>query len=690
MRADETNKELVRELAEAKSALEAMKTSQENISRELAVAMHRIRESDEKFMKAFLTNPDSININRLSDGLYISINKGFTNVMGYTEEDCLGKTSGELMIWVNPADRQIVIKCLREKGILESFEAPFRRKDGATVYGLMSASIIEVNGEECILSITKDISQRKQMEEALDVEQFLSNALLDNITDMVYFKDRESKFIRINKALAWRFGLQSPEMALGKTDFDFFSKEHAQQAYDDEQEIMRTGKILSKEERETHEDKPDLWVSTIKVALRDLSGNIIGTFGISRDITGRKYGELQSQILYEITKGVTSTDKLDELLQLIHKSLARVLYAENIFIALYDENKGLFSFPYFIDKCDHAPQPAPLPKSCTSYVFRTGKPLLLDQELFDKLKEQGEVELVGSNSPSWVGIPLPTPSRIIGVLVLQHYEKENVYTENDIQFLVSIGGQLAISIERKKNEEELKTKNELLQVINAEKDKFFSILAHDLRGPLGSFMTAAGILSEELDSMTHVQVKEISESLKTSASNLYRLLENLLEWSRIKRGTIKFNPERMILLPKIKESVGLLSEMSKNKNISITYSVPEYAEITADVHMLTTIIRNLVSNAIKFTHKGGQIFISAIQVKGNKFEITVRDTGIGMKPEVKDKLFILNENVSRQGTDGESSSGLGLILCKEFIDKHRGSIRVESEAEKGSSFSFIL
>jgi transcriptional regulator with GAF, ATPase, and Fis domain len=197
----------------------------------------------------------------------------------------------------------------------------------------------------------------------------------------------------------------------------------------------------------------------MKMPLRDNDGKIIGTFGISRDITGRKRSELENYALFEIIQGITSTDKLDELLKLIHNSLGKVVYADNCFVALKDQTSGLFSFPYFVDKVDTTPIPTSMGKSCSDYVFRTVKPLLLNQKKFDSLVEQGEVELIGSNSPSWIGIPLQTPSKVIGVLVLQHYEKENVYSENDLKFLVSIGNQIAIAIERKKAEEEMNSCN---------------------------------------------------------------------------------------------------------------------------------------------------------------------------------------------------------------------------------------
>ncbi len=170
---------------------------------------------------------------------------------------------------------------------------------------------------------------------------------MNNLTDHVYFKDLNSRFIRNNRAHALSFGLTDPEQVIGKSDFDFFTEQAARQAFEDEQTIIKTGQPILKEEKLTRKDSSDAWFSAIKMPLRDNDGNIIGTFGISSDITTRKRSELESHALFEITQGITSTDNLDELLKLIHHSLGKVVYADNCFVALYDQKTGLFSFPIF-------------------------------------------------------------------------------------------------------------------------------------------------------------------------------------------------------------------------------------------------------------------------------------------------------------------------------------------------------
>ena len=687
---NKTKEELVNKLLELQQSFKALSDKYNSDISFLKLSGQEIGKNEELFRKAYLTSRDSININRLSDGMYVSVNEGFTKISGFTEEDVIGKTSLEINIWYDLNDRKAMLDELNSRGEVQNMESKFLSKSGTIINGLITASLIDLEGVPHILSIIRDITIRKQAEEALAKEQFLINALMNNLTDHVYFKDLESKFIRNNKAHTLSFGFNDPIQLIGKSDFDFFEEKAARLAFDDEQAIIKSGRPIMKEEKLKRKDSTDAWFSAIKMPLRDNNGNIIGTFGISRDITQRKRIELESYALFEITEGITVTSNLDELLKLIHSSLAKVVYAENFFVALYSGVTKLFSFPYFVDKVDTTPEPTSMGKSCSAYVFRTVKPLLLTQQIFDKLVEQNEVELVGSNSPSWIGIPLQTPSKVIGVMVLQHYEKENVYSERDVKFLISIANQIAISIDRKMTEEEIKLKNELLQTINAEKDKFFSIIAHDLRGPLSAFVAATQIITEEIQTMSFEEIKDIAESMKTSATNIYSLLENLLEWSRLRRGGMDFIPMKLNLKKNIALSTNVLSEAARKKGIEIELSVPDELEVIADSHMFEAVMRNLVSNAIKFTSSGGKVNVEAVYKDDHSIEIKIRDSGIGMAPELLTRLFQINEKTSRPGTEGEPSTGLGLLLCKEFIEKHGGNIWVESEVGKGSTFSFTL
>lgn len=244
--------------------------------------------------------------------------------------------------------------------------------------------------------------------------------------------------------------------------------------------------------------------------------------------------------------------------------------------------------------------------------------------------------------------------------------------------------------ERKSAENEIRDKNEQLVKANAEKDKFFSIIAHDLRSPFSSFLGITQMFVENLPSMEREDLQELAESMEKSASNLYGLLENLLEWAKMQRGLIPFNPVVVPLFSSVSKSMEILVESIKNKEIEITYDIPIDIRVIADTNMLQTVIRNFASNAVKFTPRGGKIGLSA-KVSGNNFvEISVKDSGIGMSSAILNNLFQLNTQINRKGTDGEPSSGLGLLLCKEFIEKHGGKMWVESEEGKGSTFYFTI
>ena len=178
--------------------------------------------------------------------------------------------------------------------------------------------------------------------------------------------------------------------------------------------------------------------------------------------------------------------------------------------------------------------------------------------------------------------------------------------------------------------------------------------------------------------------------MKTSASNIYNLLENLLEWSRLKRGGMDFIKEKLNLKKSVSECIDVLTESARKKQIGISVVIAEELNVFADEHMLETVVRNLVSNAIKFTNNKGKISVTADYKDDNSIEVKISDTGIGITTELKNKLFMINEKTSRNGTAGELSSGLGLLLCKEFIEQCGGKIWVESEVGMGSTFSFSI
>ena len=243
---------------------------------------------------------------------------------------------------------------------------------------------------------------------------------------------------------------------------------------------------------------------------------------------------------------------------------------------------------------------------------------------------------------------------------------------------------------QKQADTELRLKNKELENLNLQKDKFFSLVAHDLRGPFNGFLGLTEIIAKDLSSLETYEIQSMGETMWLSASNLFKLLENLLQWSQIEQGLIPYIPGVFRLLSFAEESLTTEFQTAENKDIDVTFDIPLDIFVFADPKMLRSILGNLYSNATKFTPKGGNITITARYSGIDRVEISIKDTGIGMSIDVQNKLFHLNEQINRKGTDGELSTGLGLFLCKEFIEKHNGTIRVESEEGKGSVFSFTI
>jgi len=234
--------------------------------------------------------------------------------------------------------------------------------------------------------------------------------------------------------------------------------------------------------------------------------------------------------------------------------------------------------------------------------------------------------------------------------------------------------------------EELNAQKDQLEELNRMKDKFFSIIAHDLKNPFHNLLGLTELLKLKHNTYEPEKREQVINEIFNSSKYIYQLLNNLLEWSRSQRGAIEFKPVKTSIRNIIAENIRLLKVQAKNKNITINTHIENHDhEVFADVNLLDTVLRNLLSNAIKFTDINGKIDISVTQKEGYDV-ITVSDSGVGMSADDVQKLFRLDKQFSKPGTNEEQGTGLGLIICKEFVEKHSGFIDVESTEGKGTRF----
>jgi PAS domain S-box-containing protein len=262
-----------------------------------------------------------------------------------------------------------------------------------------------------------------------------------------------------------------------------------------------------------------------------------------------------------------------------------------------------------------------------------------------------------------------------------------IYDEGHLTGYIQVGEDIT---EKKKAEEAIRKYSEELRESNASKDKMFSIIAHDLRTPFNGLLAFSDILSSDFDSLTKEEIHEYIGVIKDLSQNTFNLLEKLLQWSRLQTGRMEFNPTEFPLHQIVDAVINLFTANARGKNIELIYNPDPPLNIFGDQNMINAILRNITSNAIKFTPENGSVKISALKLSDKMGEVIISDTGVGINSCDLPKLFRVEKQHSTTGTKGETGTGLGLLLCKEFVERHGGTIRVESEIGKGSRFIFTI
>lgn len=635
----------------------------------------------------------------ISDGLFILdkngiryVNSVLSNLIGYATDEIL---NSHLSTFIDPAQREMALQRWKDrlegKEVPREYEINLLHKDGKTLIPVsLNAGTLTSSLETVTIGIIKDLSEKKEKDLQIQQQQNLLQFLLDYTPDSIYFKDLESKFILVNKATAQKLGFKDPKDLIGKSDKDIFSSEHSDIARADELALINEDvKTILKNEKETWVDGSVTHVSTVKVPLKDENQMIIGTLGITRDITDIKKSEQIEQTLYRISKAVHELDNTSDLYSEIHQAIKELMKADNFYIALHDEESNMISFPYFVDETESDPPDQPFGNGLTEYVIRKRTPQLIDGPLDLELRRMGETDLIGEEAKIWLGAPLNIGEKTIGAIVLQDYHDPETYGPDELRILNYVSEQIALAISRKNVENSLKAYSKELQELNASKDKFFSILAHDLKSPFQGILGISRLLNEEFDQISTDEVQNFLKALNESAENTYSLIENLLDWSRLQTGRVKFSPTDLNLFEQVEKVKMLLFQTAELKKIRIHNFVDPSTTLYADPFMIQSLIQNIISNAIKFTPQNGKIKIKSTE--DDKFvSVVIEDSGIGMEQKNIDKLFKIDVTYSTRGTEQEKGTGLGLMLCKEMVNIHGGEISVESAVNAGTKVKFTI
>ena len=491
--------------------------------------------------------------------------------------------------------------------------------------------------------------EHKRAEEAIVWEKAFLEALVETAPVGIVIADNHGRVQRVNNEFVRMFGYNVNEVN-GKVIDTLIVPAGYEEAASGSTRSTEEGKKCVFETVRKKKDDTRCDVSIISAPIH-IAGRQEAVYAIYRDISEPKRADTERQALLEVMQGLVAAENLHDFLSKVHKSISKVIFAENFFVTLYDIDTSMFEEVYSVDKFDPPAPPSKLEKSISGYVFRTGQPLLLTQARFDELAALGEMKLVGTNSPSWLGVPLKTSRETIGVMVVQDYDKENRYTGRELDFLVSIAGQVALVVERKRAEElshaSLKEKEVLLQEIHHRvKNNLMSIIGLiQMQEIKAKNETLSGLL-KELEGRVRVMAL-VHQSLYKS-TDLARIdLQNYIE-TMVVQLRAALGPERDIRL--LVQATGV--------KVGLDIAIP-----------CGLIMNELITNSFKYAFpndiscsgmRNCEIIVSMSQ-DDTVFILEVTDNGIGLPA----------------GLDWEQAESLGLRLVIMLSQQLKGTMEIE-------------
>ncbi len=733
-----------------------------------------------------------------NDGNIIFWNDSAETIFGYSKEEVLKRKLKT--ITTSRFYREMMVKAfhiIKNEGNSEDagkvYEIMAHRRDKTEFPIELSLSAVKLNDKWSVIGTIRDITERKIAEEKLQEEKDYAERILSVIPSAVFTVDKNEIITSWNQKAESLTGWKAHEI-IGQSCKTFVLSPCTKTCnlYDNSSSTL----FKSKECSIKTKNGKILTISKNIDYLKDTEGNIIGGIESFEDITERKKNELIKQIISNISDAVSSKQNLQELIEYIQVELSKLIDTTNYFIALYDEKTDTLSLPFFADKKDRASN-IPAKGTLTGYVIKTKTPILATEKDMSKLEEKGEIKLVGTSSKAWLGVPLIIHNKVIGALAVQNYEDENAFSNEDFKFLKLISHQISLSIERKRNSDELKAKNFELstqkeelettlenlkeaqtQLIQSEKMAALGTLiagiAHEINTPLGAINASVGNMADSLETVIQnipnllktlmdedmnlfIQVLKLVEDAAPELTSkekrkLKREISSLLSESNIENPDklaetvvyMRINKHLDSLLPMLRSpNAGLILSNARNivslkkntENITIAvtkaakvvFALKKFAhrdhvgeKVPADIidgieTVLTLyynqikqgveIIReiaplppvpcfadeinqvwtNLFHNSLQAMENKGKIKIKT-WVEGNFAKISISDTGGGIPEDIREKIFEPFFTTKKAG----EGSGLGLDIVKKIIDKHDGTIELESEVGIGTTFTISL
>ena len=458
---------------------------------------------------------------------------------------------------------------------------------------------------------------------------------------------KDGHFIEVNPAFAIKHGYNVEEL-IGKPSIEVFAPE-VREKFKEQMETVNQQGHLNFESVHIRKDGTTFPVEVDATAVKDEQGNVLFRIVIVVDISAYKNAE----------------DQLRKLSRAVEQSPVSIVITDTNANIEYANQKAFETTGYTLDEL----------KGQNPRVLKSGELKASDYELLWETITAGK---------TWSGIF--HNKRKDGTLYWEKASISPVFNSSgDVTHYVAVKEDIT---EKKKAEDDLISSEAKLKEANATKDKLFSIIAHDLRGPIGNFIPVLELLTGD-PSLTEEERTDLMNGLVLGSKSAFILLENLLHWASSQSNRIKIVPAHYFINEILNRNIHLLSPAAFNKSINISLYSPKELSVYIDKESIDLVVRNLLSNSIKFTREGGEIVISTRE-SGDFIKVEVADNGVGIPNEIAENLFLSNSFYSTQGTNREKGSGLGLAMCRDFVERNGGKIHVESTLGQGSKFIFTL
>lgn len=635
----------------------------------------------------------------------IEWNSAMEAIMGSSCGEVQGRTYDEVILgFMPPAKRtgefkarfrEKVMEILRtgiipETGMENDIE--IQCKDGSRKFIRQTIFVIPVGERFHIGCVTTDVTRRQEWEENLRQKEFRYRLLFESANDAIFLMDQRA-FIECNRKAPELFGCRKEDL-LGKSPAWFSPEIQPDGQPSAEKASYLIKAALEKESQSFYwqHKRADGTLFDAEVSLNEV--NLDGKKhlqAIVRDVTERVRYEDRMRRFRDclLTFGSDAQENINRLTHLCGEILEATC-------ALYNsiQEEMLCSLGQWNPPEGFVSESRARGHICYDVITRKGPDVMVVRHLPDTPYYDSDPNVAKYNLKTYIGKAVYVAGRSVGSLCAV-FQRDYIPDETDKYFMSVIASAIGVEEERKVVHDQLMKYTEELTEMNAAKDKFFSIIAHDLKSPFNAIMGFSDILTTDWNEFEEEERQHFIRNINSSAKNTFRLLENLLEWAMAQTGKIAFNPVPVDLSVIANDVIIFLREQAEKKQVRLFTAINYGTVVMADENMLRTVFRNLVSNAVKFSESGGSVriyseVISQGEPAREMIEVCIADNGIGIPAEQLPLLFRIGEKVRTLGTAQEKGTGLGLILCRELIEKNKGTIRAESVQGKGSKFCFTL